>query len=117
MKLDIKSLIIPFIIGGFTVAGVKFASKNISNTAIAALIGAIPIGLISIVFISNDKSLGYSENYFFITLALLTSIAFFYTLRTYTNWNKNLILVLALILWGVIATIRIIYNQHEIKKE
>ena len=103
---EIKSLVVPFLIGGSVIAGVKYASIHIKNAAVAAIIGGVPTGLISIYFIKDSKSLRYCHNYFFVTLSLLTSIAIFYILRTYTDLKKDVILLISLICWAVFIGIR-----------
>ena len=65
---DLKSIIIPFLIGGTVISGVKYASSYIENPAVAAIIGGIPTGLISMYFVSDEKTLKYAHNYFFVTL-------------------------------------------------
>lgn len=100
-----KSLIAPFFIGGSVLAGVKYSSEHIKNPLISAIIGGIPTGLISIFLISDKKSIGYSYQYFFVTLSLLISIALFHILITNTQIHKNTILILSLILWVLSITI------------
>jgi len=102
----LKNLGIPFLIGGTVIAGVKYASIHIKNPAVAAIIGGIPTGLLSIYFISDDKTLKYAHNYFFVTLSLLAAIAIFYTLHTYTNMSKNTIWIISLICWALFIGIR-----------
>lgn len=102
----VKSLIIPFLIGGTVISGVKYSSEHIPNPAVAAIIGGIPTGLISMYFVANDKSLGYSHNYFYVTLSLLTAIAIFYTLYTYTNLSKNVVVSVSLACWALFIGIR-----------
>ena len=50
MSKEIKSLIIPFLLGGTVIAGVKFAATHLDDPALAAIIGGVPTGLISIYF-------------------------------------------------------------------
>lgn len=102
----VKNLIIPFLIGGTVIAGVKYASVHIKNPAVAAIIGGVPTGLISIYFVTDGKSLKYAHNYFFVTLSLLAAIAIFYTLHTYTNISKNMSVALALVCWATFIAIR-----------
>lgn len=103
---DLKDLIFPFLIGGSVIAGVKWASQHIDNPALAAVIGGVPTGLISIYWVSASKSLPYAHDYFYVTLSLLTAIAIFYALFTYTNIDKNLVLLIALACWGTLIAIR-----------
>jgi hypothetical protein len=102
---DVKKLIVPFLIGGTFIAGTKYASTHIKNPAVAAIIAGVPTGLISIYFVSDEKTFKYAHNYFFVTLSLLVVISVFYTLHTYTKLSKNIILLVALILWVVFITI------------
>ena len=103
---DIKGLIIPFLIGGTVIAGVKYASEHIKNPAVAAVIGGIPTGLISIYFIADAKCLKYAHNYFFVTLSLLAAIAIFYSIYTYSNLSKGISLAISLVCWTILIMLR-----------
>ena len=103
---ELKDLVIPFLIGGSIITGVKYASTHIKNPVVAAIIGGIPTGLISIYFINDSNVLKYSYNYFFITLALLTSIVIFHILYVYTNLQKDVILLISLLCWALFIGIR-----------
>jgi len=74
----LKSLPAQFIIGGLTVAGISYASNNASSPAIAGIIGAIPIGMPSSVFVDDNKVEGYAYNLLIFTIPLL--------LGTFLNW-------------------------------
>lgn len=103
---DLKSIIIPFLIGGTVISGVKYVSSHIKNPAVAAIIGGVPTGLISMYFVSDEKTLKYAHNYFFVTLSLLTAIAVFYVLHTYTEVKKDIVLLIALGCWALFIAIK-----------
>lgn len=67
-----------FIIGGLTVAGIAYFSNNATNPAIAGLIGALPIGMPSSVFVDDDKVESYAYNLMLMTIPLM--------LATISNW-------------------------------
>lgn len=110
---DIKGLITPFLIGGTVIAGVKYASQHIKNPAIAAVIGGIPTGLISMYFIADEKSLKYAYNYFFVTLSLLIAIVIFYILHTYSKWSKQVVITVSLVCWATLIAIRYIASGKD----
>jgi len=110
----IQELLIPFLIGGTVIAGVKFAATHLENPVLAAIIGGMPTGLISIYFITRERSIGYSQNYFFVTLSLLTSIMIFYTLSIYTNLSKNLVLLISLLSWAAMVGIRYVITSKRV---
>ena len=110
---DVRKLIVPFLIGGTVISGVKYASTHIKNPAIAAIIGGVPTGLISIYFVSDEKTLKYAHNYFFVTLSLLSAIAVFYTLHTYTELSKNIAVLVSLIFWAIFIIIRYIVSGKD----
>ena len=101
-----KNLIIPFLIGGTVISGVKYASVHIKNPAVAAIIGGVPTGLIALYFVSDEKTLKYAHNYFFVTLSLLLAISIFYTLHTYTKMSKNSVVAISLCCWAVFIAMR-----------
>lgn len=82
---EVKDLIVPFLLGGTIIAGVKFAATHLDNPALAAMLGGLPTGLISIYFLAQEETIGYAKNYFHVTLCLLTAIMVFYLLSVYTK--------------------------------
>jgi hypothetical protein len=103
---DLKGLIIPFLIGGSVITGVKFMATHLNNPALAAILGGIPTGLISIYFLTSDKSIGYAYDYFYVTLILATAILAFYLIHIHTKLDKNVVLAIALATWVVLVLIR-----------
>ena len=71
-----------FILGGFIVSGIKFASEVFPPT-VAAIIGGIPTGFLAISFLAENKKLGYAQNYYFVTLSLAACILTYYMLLKY----------------------------------
>jgi hypothetical protein len=106
---DLKGLIIPFLIGGSVIAGVKFAATHLDNPALAAILGGLPTGLISIYFLTSSKSIGYAHDYFYVTLILATAILTFYLLHIHTKMDKNVILLISLISWASLVVARYLY--------
>ena len=67
-----------FLIGGLTVAGIAYFSNNASNPLVAGLIGALPVGMPSSVFVDDNKVEQYSLNLMLMTIPLV--------LATISNW-------------------------------
>jgi hypothetical protein len=74
----LKSLQGQFIIGGLTVAGIAYFSNNLSNAALSGIIGALPVGMPSSVFVDDSKVEAYALN------LLIMSVPLF--IATFTNW-------------------------------
>ncbi len=74
----INSLPGQFLIGGLTVAGIAYFSNNASNPLVAGLIGALPVGMPSSVFVDDSKVEAYSLNLMLMTIPLV--------LATISNW-------------------------------
>ena len=67
-----------FLIGGLTVAGIAYFSNNATNPAVAGIIGALPVGMPSSIFVDDDKVASYAYNLLLMTIPLL--------LATLSNW-------------------------------
>jgi hypothetical protein len=104
--MSIKELLVPFLIGGSVIAGVKFAATHLENPALAAIVGGLPTGLIAIYFLASEKAVGYAQNYFYVALSLVTSIMIFYLLLSYTKLPKNTALLIALCSWASLVGLR-----------
>ena len=74
----LNSLPAQFIIGGLTVVGIAYFSNNASNPAVAGLIGALPIGMPSSVFVADAKVEAYAYNLMLMTIPLIAG--------TILNW-------------------------------
>jgi hypothetical protein len=109
---EIRSLVIPFLIGGTVITTVKFAATKMSNPALAAIMGGLPTGLISIYFLTADKSVGYAHNYFFVTLILATAIMVFYLLSINTALDKNIIWGISVATWALLVASRYFYSSR-----
>lgn len=98
--------IIPFLIGGVTVAGIKYLS-NIVSPAYTALLGALPIGYISTYFIpSEEKRKEYLVNYCYtLVTIILCAIAYIFMLNM--KIEKNMSLIIGCILIGTLSLLRI----------
>ena len=115
---DVKSLIIPFLIGGTIIASVKWASVNVPNPALAAIIGGFPTGLLSIYFVATHKAGDYAHNYFFVTLILLSSIVVFYMAFVHGNLDKRVAWIVAVAFWIIMVTVRyVIAGKDKAKKD
>ena len=74
----LKSLMGQFLLGGLTVAGIAYFSNNLTNAALAGVIGAMPVGMPSSIFVDDSKVESYAYNLLIMTIPLFIS--------TFTNW-------------------------------
>ena len=102
-----------FLIGGLIVSGIKFASENIPNLAVAAIIGGIPTGFLAISFLARNKKLDYAKNYYFVTLSLLAAIFTYYILSKYNHYNlsENFIYGLSWCVWIAGISLKLFLNK------
>lgn len=102
----IKGYIIPFIIGGITVASIKYLSSVVSPVY-AALVGALPIGYLSTFFIpSAEKRIEYLFNYIYV-LGTIIVCAGAYIFMLNMNIEKNISLLIGCILIALLSFLRI----------
>ena len=96
-----------FLIGGFTVAGIKFLS-NVVGPIWAALLGAAPIGYISSYYIKDsDKIIPYLTNYIYTLISIIIG-AILYIYLLHIKLDRNISLIIGLIFIAIINVIRII---------
>lgn len=95
--------VIPFLSGGITVAAIKYLG-NYAGPSTAAVIGVFPIGLLSSIFIEDDKRLLlYLYNYQFMIICLACATVSYRLLMEMDFLNRGQALVAALILWSVLG--------------
>jgi hypothetical protein len=97
--------ILLFLVGGFTLIGIKYASEFVSPV-LAGIIGALPIGLFSAYYlISHRNRKGYLKNYIKqTTLTLALATLYLYGLEVL---DDKTIYILTLLLWIVYSYISV----------
>ena len=110
---ELKEYIVLFLVGGFTLVGIKYTSKYVSPI-MAAIIGALPIGLFSTYFLINHaKTSGYLKNYIKqTTLTLGLASLYFYGIETF---DHTTIYALTIMLWILFSYMRLV--KHSITKK
>jgi len=98
----LNSLLGQFMIGGTTVSGISYFSKNFSTLA-ASIIGGVPIGLPSALFIDDKNVLSYLQN-----LSVMTFILFFVTtmsfvIMKYEKYDKYKTISISLGTWVALS--------------
>tara|TARA_Y100000590_G_C15032635_1_gene755696 strand:+ start:120 stop:467 length:348 start_codon:yes stop_codon:yes gene_type:complete len=107
-----ENFVVPFVVGGGTIALVKYLAENV-NPALAAIFGGLPIGLISSHFITNNKKFNsYIKNYFWVTLILLSSVILVNVLFRKAKLSKSLSFWIALGFWVGVVTLKVVLNKE-----
>lgn len=105
----IAVLLEPFLIGGSIIAGVKWASLYL-NPGLAAVVGGVPTGLISSMFITEQQRDDYVYNYIFVTAILLAAVLVYYFILTKTEVSKTYAFIIAIVFWIVAQLV----NQYRL---
>lgn len=98
----VKDLISAFLMGGFIIAGVKFLAMEV-NPSVAAVFGAIPIGMISSNFIADDKVEHYVQSYVGVIFMLLIAAIVYYILLKKYEINRYVAFGISLTLWAILS--------------
>lgn len=104
-----KNLIIPFLSGGILVTTIKYVANVVKNPRIAAAIGAFPIGLFSMYFLTNSEVGSYSINYFEMLIILLIVSLIFIYLFHHLKLDKNTSYILSIISWLILTIVKLNY--------
>jgi len=91
-----------FLIGGLTIGGIKYVSDNIDDIRVAALVGNIPVILMSSIMIKDNKVKGFLKAYMtnVFMLFFLASILYYIHGKYNTDYKKNLACIM--IIWILI---------------
>lgn len=83
----IKKYGLPFLIGGLTVSGIKYSSHHMKQEY-AAIIGALPLGLFSTLFVIElNKTDDYIKNYTLQTvLTILAGAVYLFCSQVYVKF-------------------------------
>lgn len=100
-----ESLIVPFLTGGIIVAGVKYTSSVLKNPKLAALIGAFPIGLFSIYFLTKDQAYSYGWNYAIMSAILFSAVIIFNFLFKTIKLSKDAAHISSIVFYFALAAL------------
>ena len=91
-----------FLIGGLTIGGIKYASENIDDIRVAALVANIPVILMSSIMIKDNKVKGFLKAYMknVFMLFFLALILYYFHGKYNTDYKINLLCIL--IIWIII---------------
>ena len=102
-----------FLIGGGIIAGAKYISKRVSALW-ASLLGGLPTGIISAMFLKDDKDIHKFYNGYLIQSVVLTIIIILLNVAiASTDISVNKLLIIAISIWLVVSILMI----HLLKKE
>lgn len=101
-SMIVKDLMSAFLMGGFIIAGVKFLAMEV-NPSVAAVFGAIPIGMISSNFITDDKVERYVQSYLGVVFMLLIAAITYYVLLKKYEVNRYIAFGISLALWAILS--------------
>ncbi len=97
-----------FLIGGFTVSGIKFVS-TILPPQYAAIIGALPIGLLTSITLKNINIIDYYiENYAVMSLILLLS-ALLYHILISNNISLYKSYGITILFWITLTILKLVF--------
>jgi hypothetical protein len=94
-----------FLMGGLTVAGIAYFSNNATNPAVAGIIGALPVGMPSSVFVDDSKVAAYSYNLMIMTVPLMIATICNWYLITKMSFTKYKSVAVSMSVFVVVSTI------------
>ena len=109
----LNSLPAQFIIGGLTVAGIAYFSNNASDPAIAGLIGALPIGMPSSVFVADSKVEAYAYHLMLMTIPLMLGTILNWFLIAKMKYTKYKSVGASLLLFVIVGALLVFMNKKK----
>ena len=105
-NLDMSDYIVPFLVGGGLVAGIKGLSARV-EPAYAAMLGAFPIGFASVYYIQKSKVNDYFKNYILSLITIMICSIVYLMGSGYLT--KDILLALCLALIAILSYVRVTY--------
>lgn len=109
-KVNIKDIVIQFIIGGSTVALISYLG-NFVNPVLAGIFASIPLGLPSGYYIASSKAPAYYKNLLIMTTGLLMATAITSILVIEYKVDKNTSIIAGMLTWAIYGAIYYFYQQ------
>lgn len=96
-----------FLYGGLLVSGINYVSNTLVNPALATIIAAAPIGILSVSFIQPGLLTDcYVRNYMATAAIHVIAALLLYTLLRHAQMSKNVAVAVALVSWFVLQGIK-----------
>jgi len=101
-----KEYILLFLLGGFTVSGIKYVS-SVSKPEYAAVIGCLPIGLLTSILLKNTNVIDhYIQNYAVMSFIVLLS-AICYHILMKNKIPLYMAYILTLTFWLILVGLKL----------
>ena len=101
-----KEYILLFLLGGFTVSGIKYIS-SVSKPEYSSILGALPIGLLTSILLKNTNVIDhYIQNYAVMSFIVLLS-AIFYHILIKNKLPLYISYILTLTFWLILVGLKL----------
>tara|TARA_E500000178_G_C16777263_1_gene641947 strand:- start:471 stop:821 length:351 start_codon:yes stop_codon:yes gene_type:complete len=94
------NLIQSFFYGGILLASINYVSNKLKNPALASIIAAIPIGLMSLYLLKEGNICNcFSRNYIVTGIVHITASIILYILLINFKFRKNYAVTISVLIW------------------
>jgi len=94
------NLIQSFLYGGILLSLINYVSNNLKNPALASIIAAIPIGLMSLYLLEEGAICNcFSRNYIVTGIIHITASIILYIMLIKFNIKKNYAVTVSVLIW------------------
>ena len=111
-------IMMPFLIGGFLVMGIKLSSKFV-NPALAAIIGALPIGYLTMNFVmKREPSKDYAKSYMLVSATtIIATLIYYLIIISSDKFPQTAAWAIGIGIWVLITIIKYFITQKMSKKD
>lgn len=100
--MDYYELIYRFIVGGTILSGATWLANN-SNTLLAGILITIPLELVSLFFVKDNKLKSYAKSILIMSIATVIPVLFFYMIKGRNILESPLDIVASFIIWLLVG--------------
>ena len=107
------NLIQSFIYGGTIVSIINYIANTMVNPALASIIAAVPIGMVSMYFLKEGNICDcFSRNYIVTGIVQIIAALFLYMLLIYYKINKTYAASASIFLWFSLQMLRYLFLKN-----
>ena len=110
-SIIINELVSRFIIGGFILSGATYLA-NYSNPLLAGILVTIPLELVSLFFVKEQKLASYSRSILIMSMATVIPVLYYNLIHPLKLMSYNLEIISSFFVWFLVGAGLFYYLAH-----
>jgi len=108
-----STLICRFLVGGIILSGSTYLA-NFCNPLLAGILVTIPLELVSLFFIKEDKLYAYARSILIMSIATVIPVLYYNIIHPFKLMSNNMEIISSFFVWLFVGTSLFYYMPHRL---